>query len=107
MLRVATFGASALLLFAGLGVTTGCSDENKPALSVDGSAATSLTPGRYGPGDAMSTGETIVKGAFVNSADLFISTATPKFVEVKFNGRTLKVPNWPSDSVGISVVLVN
>jgi len=66
----------------------------------------SLTPGSYGPGDGKSTGESIVKGSFVNSADLFVPTATPKFVEVKFNGRTLKVPNWPS-TAGYSVVLVN
>jgi hypothetical protein len=67
----------------------------------------SLTPGSYGPGDGKTTGESIVKGAFVNSADVFIPTAPPKFVEVKFNGRTLKVPNWPSDTAGYSVVLVN
>ncbi|MEY4509864.1 MAG: hypothetical protein RLZZ450_1986 [Pseudomonadota bacterium] len=66
----------------------------------------SLTPGSYGPGDGKSTGESIVKGSFVNSADLFVPTATPKFVEVKFNGRTLKVPNWPS-AAGYSIVLVN
>lgn len=67
----------------------------------------SLTPGSYGPGDGTSTGESIVKGFFVNSADVFISTAVEQFVEVKFNGRTLKVPNWPSDSEGTSVVFVN
>lgn len=67
----------------------------------------SLTPGSYGPGDGRSTGESIVKGFFVNSADMFIPTASPKLVEVQFNGRTLRVPNWPSDTDGTSVVIVN
>jgi hypothetical protein len=66
----------------------------------------SLTSG-YGPGDGKSTGESIIRGSFVNSADLFIPTMTPKFVEVKFNGKTLKVPNWPSSTEGASVVFVN
>jgi hypothetical protein len=67
----------------------------------------SLTPGMFGPGDGMSTGENIVRGSFVSSADVFVPTATPKFVEVKYNGRTLRVPNWPSDTEGSSTVIVN
>ncbi|MEY4513364.1 MAG: hypothetical protein RLZZ450_5486 [Pseudomonadota bacterium] len=60
-----------------------------------------------GPGDGKTTGESIIKGTFVNSADVFIPTATPKFVEVKFGGRSIKVPNWPSATEGASVVFVN
>lgn len=67
----------------------------------------SLTQGMFGPGDGKSTLESVVKGSFVNSADLFIQTATPQLIEVKFNGRTLKVPNWHSDTEGSSVVFVN
>jgi len=67
----------------------------------------SLTPGTFGPGDGKTTGESIIKGTFVNSADVFVPSATPKFVEVKYGGRTIKVPNWPSASEGASVVFLN
>jgi pimeloyl-ACP methyl ester carboxylesterase len=66
----------------------------------------SLTPG-YGPGDMQSTGAPIVTGAFTSSADLFLQATTPRFIEVRFNGRTLRIPNWPSDSEGSSLVFVN
>lgn len=67
----------------------------------------SLTPGMFGPGDGKTTGESIIRGSFVNSADVFIPTTPAKFVEVKFNGRTLKVPNFPSDKEGAAVIFLN
>lgn len=67
----------------------------------------SLTPGTYGPGDGKSTGESIISGSFVNSADLFVPTTPAAWVDVTFNGTTLKVPNWVSGVDGASVVFVN
>jgi pimeloyl-ACP methyl ester carboxylesterase len=67
----------------------------------------SITPGARGPGDGVSTGESILSGPFQNSADLFIPAAPAKFVQVGYNGRTLKVPNWPSSTHSPSVVFVN
>jgi pimeloyl-ACP methyl ester carboxylesterase len=67
----------------------------------------SLTAPSYGPGDMMSTGESIVSGAFVNSADMFISAAESEWITIEFNGQTMKVPNWPSASEGASVIFLN
>jgi pimeloyl-ACP methyl ester carboxylesterase len=67
----------------------------------------SLTAPAWGPGDGETTGESIVSGAFVNSADMFLQAATPEWISVEFNGETIKVPNWPSDTEGASVVFVN
>jgi pimeloyl-ACP methyl ester carboxylesterase len=67
----------------------------------------SLTDPAYGPGDRTTTGETVVNGSFVNSADVYIPAATPKLVDVTYNGRTLKVQNWPSATEGTSVVMIN
>jgi pimeloyl-ACP methyl ester carboxylesterase len=61
----------------------------------------------FGPGDAMSAGGSIIKGTFVNSADVFMSTASPAFIDVVFNGAKLRVPNWPSGRDGLSLVLVD
>jgi pimeloyl-ACP methyl ester carboxylesterase len=67
----------------------------------------SLTPGMYGPGDMQSTGESIISGFFVNSADMFFQAETPEWITVEYNGLTMKVPNWPSTTQGYSVVFVN
>jgi pimeloyl-ACP methyl ester carboxylesterase len=67
----------------------------------------SLTMGGYGPGDMNSSGEPIFNSSFVSSADLFMPTAEPEWIDVVFNGTTMKVPNWPSSSNGPSVVFLN
>jgi pimeloyl-ACP methyl ester carboxylesterase len=67
----------------------------------------SLTAPSYGPGDMMTSGETIITGAFVNSADTFLEAAEPAWITIEFNGETMKVPNWPSASEGASVVFLN
>jgi len=60
-----------------------------------------------GPGDEKSSGGTLISSTFVNSADVFIPTEEPKFVEVKFNDTVLRVPNRPSKSQGMALVLVD
>jgi pimeloyl-ACP methyl ester carboxylesterase len=67
----------------------------------------SLTHPAYGLGDGMSTGESIISGSFVNSADMFLQADTPAWITIEYNGSTLKVPNWPSSIEGASVVFVN
>ncbi|MET0344580.1 MAG: alpha/beta fold hydrolase [Polyangiales bacterium] len=59
------------------------------------------------PFDQKSSGGSIIKARFVDSADVFMSAATPRFIDVSFNGRSVRVPNWPSDSEGLSLVLVD
>jgi hypothetical protein len=36
-----------------------------------------------------------------------MQTQTPAFINVTFNGETLKIPNWPSAEQGMSLVLVD
>jgi pimeloyl-ACP methyl ester carboxylesterase len=67
----------------------------------------SLTAPSYGPGDGQTTGESVVSGTFVNSADVYMQATTPAWITVELNGESLKVPNWPSASVGTSVVQLN
>jgi hypothetical protein len=59
------------------------------------------------PFDHASSGASIVKARFVDSADVFMPTMTPAFITVDFNGRKLRIPNWPSASEGLSMVLVD
>ena len=66
----------------------------------------SLTPGAYGPGDMKTTGASILSGAFVNSADVFLQATTPAWIDVSFNGSSLKIPNYSADE-GYAVVFVN
>ncbi|MDB4986543.1 MAG: hypothetical protein JWN04_1721 [Myxococcaceae bacterium] len=42
---------------------------------------------------------------FVKAVDVFTDAKKPKFVDVTFNGVTLKVPNWPSMSQGPTIVM--
>jgi predicted esterase len=59
------------------------------------------------PGDRQSTAKSIVKARFVDSADVFMPAMTPAYVTVAFNGKSLRIPNWRSDSEGMSLVLVD
>jgi pimeloyl-ACP methyl ester carboxylesterase len=67
----------------------------------------SLTHPAYGEGDHKTTGESIISGSFVNSADVYMSAETPAWITIEFNGNTMKVPNWPSVPDGASVVFLN
>lgn len=42
---------------------------------------------------------------FVKGSDVYMQAKTPAFINVKFNGVALKVPNWPSKSNGPTVVM--
>jgi pimeloyl-ACP methyl ester carboxylesterase len=42
---------------------------------------------------------------FVKGSDVFIQATAPGFVEVRFNGQALKIPNWPSASEGQSLLM--
>jgi hypothetical protein len=42
---------------------------------------------------------------FVKGSDVFIPAATPAFVELKFKGTSLHVPNWPSASEGQTLLM--
>ena len=60
------------------------------------------------PSDKVSSGGSILSGAFVNSADVFIPAAPPAYVKVDFNGGpTMNVPNWPSNSEGPTIVIID
>ena len=67
-------------------------------------AATGDAPG---PGDGTSSGESIISGTFLNSADVFIPTDETRYVEVKFGDTVLHVQNWGSATQGMSIVLVD
>jgi pimeloyl-ACP methyl ester carboxylesterase len=59
-----------------------------------------------GPGNGVSDGGSIITATFINSSDVFIPSSPPAFVELDFNGQKLKVPNWPSATEGMSLVLL-
>ena len=42
---------------------------------------------------------------FVKGSDVFLAATTPRFIEMKFNGKTLKIPNWPSASEGQTLLM--
>jgi pimeloyl-ACP methyl ester carboxylesterase len=67
----------------------------------------SLTHPAYGDGDKLTSGEPIISGAFVSSADMYFSAEQPAWITLEFNGQTMKVPNWPSVPEGASVVFLN
>ncbi len=41
---------------------------------------------------------------FLRGTDVFVPSSPPGFVNVTFNGQTLRIPNWPSKSQGLSLV---
>jgi hypothetical protein len=60
------------------------------------------------PSDKISSGGSILSGAFINSADVYIPAAPPAYVRVDFTGSpTMQVPNWPSSSEGPTVVIID
>ncbi|MBN1653473.1 MAG: alpha/beta fold hydrolase [Deltaproteobacteria bacterium] len=58
-----------------------------------------------GEGEGESNGGNIVTGLFVNSCDIFMPAAAPRFIEVKMGRQTVKVPNWPSAEGTLSLIL--
>ncbi len=44
---------------------------------------------------------------FLNGADVYTPTASPSSVALTFNGVTLNVPNWKSDTEGLIVAVFN
>ena len=42
---------------------------------------------------------------FLNGIDMFFDTAEPTTISIEMNGRTLNVPNWKSETEGITVVV--
>lgn len=79
------------------------------ALNSDNANSTTVTVGLYlfdaAPGNQKSDGGSIFSGSFVNSSDVYMQSKTPAFIEVKFNNQVLKVPNWPSKTHGMSLLL--
>jgi len=60
------------------------------------------------PSDKVSSGGSILSGAFVNSADVFIPATPPAYVRIDFTGApTMTVPNWPSNSEGPTIVIID
>jgi pimeloyl-ACP methyl ester carboxylesterase len=64
-------------------------------------------PMSMGPGDKVSNGGSVIRATFLESSDIYMQAATPAFINVMFNGETLRVPNWPSATEGMSLVLVD
>ncbi len=58
-----------------------------------------------GAGVGESNGGSVITGPFINSSDVFMQTATPAFITLNFNGQEIKVPNWPSGTQGMSLIL--
>lgn len=91
----------------------------RDALSADGYdlATASLTPASktviamflYDGGDSQTGGTVHGNFAFLQSfltgVDYFIPTVAPASVHLQYNGRSLHVPNWKSDSEGVSVAV--
>jgi hypothetical protein len=60
-----------------------------------------------GLGDKVSNGGSVINATFVDSSDIYMQAETPAYINVMFNGETLRVPNWPSANDGMSLVLVD
>jgi hypothetical protein len=60
------------------------------------------------PSDKLSSGGSILSGPFINSADVYIPAAPPAYIKVDFGGSpTMLVPNWPSNSEGPAIVIID
>ena len=57
-----------------------------------------------GPGNGATDGGAIISGAFIGGADVFMSASGAAFIEVTYNGQTIRVPNWRSATEGLSLV---
>lgn len=91
----------------------------RDALSADGYNLSSaqLTPAAktiiamflYDGGDRQTSGSIHASfqllQSFLTGVDYFIPTATPSGIRLELNGRELYVPNWKSDTEGISVAV--
>jgi pimeloyl-ACP methyl ester carboxylesterase len=58
-------------------------------------------------GDRQSSGGSVLRETFVSGTDVYLQTDQPAFIDVALNGEHMKVPNWPSQSSGLSIVWVD
>jgi len=58
-------------------------------------------------GDMQSSGGSVLRETFVNGTDVYLQTGQPAFIDVSLNGSRMKVPNWPSQTGGLSIVWVD
>jgi pimeloyl-ACP methyl ester carboxylesterase len=58
-------------------------------------------------GDMQSSGGSVIRETFVGGTDVYLQTSRPAFIDVSLNGAHLMVPNWPSQSGGLSIVWVD
>jgi hypothetical protein len=58
-------------------------------------------------GDMQSSGGSVLRETFVNGTDVYLQTGQPAFIDVALNGESMKVPNWPSRTGGLSIVWVD
>lgn len=58
-------------------------------------------------GDMQSSGGSVIRETFVGGTDVYLQTSRPAFIDVSLNGDHLKVPNWPSQTGGLSIVRVD
>jgi pimeloyl-ACP methyl ester carboxylesterase len=42
---------------------------------------------------------------FVKGTDVYVSAEEPALVEIEFDGHTMRVPNWPSDTEGLTLLV--
>jgi pimeloyl-ACP methyl ester carboxylesterase len=58
-------------------------------------------------GDMQSSGGSVIRETFVSGTDVYLQTALPAFIDISLNSNHLKVPNWPSQTGGLSIVWVD
>jgi hypothetical protein len=89
-------------------------------LTVDGTNVLSTDIASLGPGafptvallayDANENNRTDLgktfDSTFILGTDVFIDATTPKFVELDFNGKKIKISNWPASDALISVLFL-
>jgi hypothetical protein len=63
----------------------------------------------YDDGDGQTSGNSHpafnLSPAFLTGVDYFIPTTTPKFLTITFNGKSLAVPNFKSETEGVIVAV--
>jgi pimeloyl-ACP methyl ester carboxylesterase len=82
--------------------------DDQDAINADDAMQGKVVVGLYvldNDGDKQSEFGSSFSSIFVNATDIYLPTETPKFIEVKFGDQVMQVPNWPSASVGISMLM--
>jgi pimeloyl-ACP methyl ester carboxylesterase len=81
-----------------------------PAVNAEDAMLRATVTGLYvldQDGDMQSSGGSVIRETFVGGTDVYLPTSQPAFIDVSLNGGHLKVPNWPSQTGGLSIVWVN